>query len=216
VESNFCSRADFSGINRPEESLITLRYLMSDSSLPQIRTYHYCVRTNGYTVNTNWPTESPITLSGTWREIVHLKQVHLQKVQTLYYHNQVVAESTSEEPAGLGKAHLPSFIMLASPIMYISIINILFICFRTNFNGTNWPAESPIARSYDVSNTSTKLIILNNKYGKVCFNMTLTCALHRSSVVPHSCLIWQKSWSPSSGLSMCEPRWHWLVDWPPL
>ncbi|XP_052797807.1 muscle M-line assembly protein unc-89-like isoform X5 [Mya arenaria] len=37
---------------------------------------------------------------------------------------------------------------------------------RTNFNGTEWPYDSPVARAYDVSNTSTKLIILNNKYGK--------------------------------------------------
>ncbi|XP_052797864.1 uncharacterized protein DDB_G0287625-like isoform X2 [Mya arenaria] len=37
---------------------------------------------------------------------------------------------------------------------------------RTNFNGTEWPHDSPVARAYDVSNTSTKLIILNNKYGK--------------------------------------------------
>lgn len=37
---------------------------------------------------------------------------------------------------------------------------------RVDFDGHEWPHDSPVSRTYDVSNTSTKLIILNNKYGK--------------------------------------------------
>ncbi|KAL4223265.1 hypothetical protein ACF0H5_016737 [Mactra antiquata] len=37
---------------------------------------------------------------------------------------------------------------------------------REEYNGHDWPADSPVSRSYDVGNTSTKLIILNNKYGQ--------------------------------------------------
>lgn len=37
---------------------------------------------------------------------------------------------------------------------------------RVDFNGHDWPCDSPVSRMYDVCNTSTKLIILNNKYGQ--------------------------------------------------
>ncbi|XP_045173554.2 titin homolog isoform X1 [Mercenaria mercenaria] len=37
---------------------------------------------------------------------------------------------------------------------------------RIDYNGHDWPCDSPVSRAYDVANTSTKLIILNNKYGK--------------------------------------------------
>lgn len=37
---------------------------------------------------------------------------------------------------------------------------------RPELDGNPWPYESPIHNMYDVRNTSTKMIILNNKYGK--------------------------------------------------
>lgn len=37
---------------------------------------------------------------------------------------------------------------------------------RQEFDGRPWPYESPVHNIYDVKNTSTKMIILNNKYGK--------------------------------------------------
>lgn len=47
----------------------------------------------------------------------------------------------------------------------------LFFGFRADFNGQDWPYDSPVAGSYDVKNTSTKLIILNNRYGKVSLHV---------------------------------------------
>ncbi|KAL3857169.1 hypothetical protein ACJMK2_011864 [Sinanodonta woodiana] len=34
---------------------------------------------------------------------------------------------------------------------------------RHSFNGHSWPPDSPVPRVYDVSNTSTRMIVLNNK-----------------------------------------------------
>ncbi|KAK3582958.1 hypothetical protein CHS0354_019968 [Potamilus streckersoni] len=37
---------------------------------------------------------------------------------------------------------------------------------RQPFNGHSWPPDSPVTRVYDVSNTSTRMIVLNNKNQK--------------------------------------------------
>ncbi|XP_067685963.1 dentin sialophosphoprotein-like isoform X2 [Haliotis asinina] len=37
---------------------------------------------------------------------------------------------------------------------------------RVPFNGIPWPKQSPVSRVYDVRNSSTKMILLNNKYSK--------------------------------------------------
>ncbi|XP_046543298.1 protein starmaker-like isoform X2 [Haliotis rubra] len=37
---------------------------------------------------------------------------------------------------------------------------------RVPFNGIPWPKQSPVSRVYDVRNSSTKMILLNNKYTK--------------------------------------------------
>ena len=39
--------------------------------------------------------------------------------------------------------------------------------FRVDFDGKPWPQDSPVSGVYDVKFTSTKMLILNNKYGKV-------------------------------------------------
>ena len=66
------------------------------------------------------------------------------------------------------------------------------IIYRSGFNDTDWPYDSPVAGSYDVKNTSTKLIILNNRHGKVwiligfvdllecliCFVIKYTLSIH--------------------------------------
>ena len=43
-----------------------------------------------------------------------------------------------------------------------------FVLFRVDFDGKPWPPDSPVSGVYDVKFTSTKMLILNNKYGKVC------------------------------------------------
>ena len=45
---------------------------------------------------------------------------------------------------------------------------IMFWCYRDKYaDGEKWPADSPVAGKYDVENSPTKMVLLNNRRPKV-------------------------------------------------
>jgi len=44
----------------------------------------------------------------------------------------------------------------------------MFWCYRDKYaDGEKWPADSPVAGKYDVENSPTKMVLLNNRRPKV-------------------------------------------------